>query len=113
MAADAFAPATNPIGMDGATALISQCAFCKRFRAGNPPTCAAFPDGIPDEILRNEFDHREPVAGDRGLRYEPIDRAAATRADDVIRRADTAAEIAEGLAEEAGTDEDEDQDEDQ
>ncbi|HEX7099355.1 MAG TPA: hypothetical protein VF377_08930 [Acidimicrobiia bacterium] len=41
------------------------CLMCKRFKGGlgNPvgkPTCQAFPDGIPDEILYRAYDHREP-----------------------------------------------------
>lgn len=35
-------------------------------------TCAAFPDGIPDDIIANEHDHREPHKGDHGLRYVPL-----------------------------------------
>lgn len=34
------------------------------------PPCEAFPDGIPDEIYFEGFDHRQPFEGDRGLRYE-------------------------------------------
>ena len=34
--------------------------------------CDAYPEGIPDEILDNKVDHREPFEGDRGLRFEPI-----------------------------------------
>jgi hypothetical protein len=33
-------------------------------------TCRAFPDGIPRDIIRHEFDHRNPYPGDRGIRYE-------------------------------------------
>ena len=48
------------------------CATCVHFNDDNPEdeTCAAFPGGIPDAILRSEADHREPFPGDRGIRFE-------------------------------------------
>jgi len=33
--------------------------------------CEAFPDGIPDEILRQGFDHRNEFPGDNGIRFVP------------------------------------------
>lgn len=36
-------------------------------------SCAAFPAGIPTVILTNDRDHRKPVNGDRGIRFEPVD----------------------------------------
>ena len=50
---------------------ISQCAVC-RSKAGDA-TCAAFPDGIPEAILRNEVSHAKPVEWDNGIRLEPIE----------------------------------------
>ena len=41
--------------------------------------CDAYPESIPDEMVNNEVDHREPVKGDSGLRFEPI--AGLTDAD--------------------------------
>lgn len=32
--------------------------------------CDAFPDGIPEEILFEGADHREPYPGDHGIRFE-------------------------------------------
>jgi hypothetical protein len=32
--------------------------------------CAAFPAGIPERVWNNELDHREPIDGDHGLRWE-------------------------------------------
>ncbi len=44
---------------------------CQFFRRGAPTlTCDAFPGGIPDDILCSRVDHREPVAGDNGVRWE-------------------------------------------
>lgn len=53
-----------------------QCAECKHFH--RPPaegefvyTCAAFPAGIPAQILAAQHDHRKPFPGDGGIRFEP------------------------------------------
>jgi hypothetical protein len=62
----------------------SQCDTCARFRSyteradGNwrgRSFCAAFPEsadggGIPKMVLRNRLDHRQPIDGDHGLRWE-------------------------------------------
>lgn len=62
----------------------SQCALCRHFRGvkwlGEEETterliCEAFPEGIPEVILLDERDHREPFPGDRGVRFEPIEAA--------------------------------------
>ena len=34
------------------------------------PTCDAFPDGIPNLIYTNDFDHRKPFEGDQDLQWE-------------------------------------------
>lgn len=61
----------------------SQCIYCKHFQGatsqGNPQgnpfatpkICAAFPQGIPQEVLLTIHDHRLPFDGDHGVRYEP------------------------------------------
>jgi hypothetical protein len=47
----------------------SQCIDCRhKHRTG--PTCEAFPDGIPQAILTNDHDHREPYQGDGGVLFE-------------------------------------------
>ena len=35
------------------------------------PRCAAFPAGIPREILHSKVDHRQPHHGDQGVTFEP------------------------------------------
>ncbi|MFI5261008.1 MAG: hypothetical protein ACHQZR_00470 [Candidatus Limnocylindrales bacterium] len=35
------------------------------------PKCAAFPAGIPTEILLSRADHRTPYPGDRGMQFAP------------------------------------------
>lgn len=45
------------------------CWTCKHKHAG-AATCAAFPAGIPVEILDGRNQHREPVPGDNGIQYE-------------------------------------------
>ena len=45
----------------------SQCVSCKH-KTGL--TCKAFPEGIPKEMLRNQFDHRNPHPDDNGIRFE-------------------------------------------
>ena len=49
---------------------LSQCVWC-RHRADHGDRCRAFPDGIPEAILKNRHDHCHPYDGDRGVRYEP------------------------------------------
>lgn len=34
------------------------------------PTCNAFPTGIPEAVLGNELDHRQPIDGDHGIQFE-------------------------------------------
>jgi hypothetical protein len=49
--------------------ILPQCFSCTRLNIGHI-TCAAFPDGIPDPILRGTHDHRKPFAGDHGILFE-------------------------------------------
>ena len=56
---------------------LTQCAYCfHRASVGTAQACKAFPNHIPDAILRNAFDHREPwptaaAPEDQGVRFEP------------------------------------------
>ncbi len=51
-----------------------QCDYCKHvdrarmYKQGY--YCAAYPDGVPDEILSNAVDHAEAYAGDHDIRFE-------------------------------------------
>ena len=49
---------------------IPLCWQCKHYR--EDVTCAAFPKGIPAEILESEADHRRPYTGDHGIHFEPL-----------------------------------------
>src|SRR5262245_51984840 len=59
----------------------SQCTpTCARYRSPfspenktglTKPFCAAFPDGIPQDIWTNAFDHRQPHENDHGLQWLP------------------------------------------
>jgi hypothetical protein len=58
---------------------LPMCFWCKHFVKGQgkrrPKVCTAFPEGIPAEIYRNEYDHRLPHEGDHGIQFEPADDA--------------------------------------
>jgi hypothetical protein len=47
------------------------CVLCKHFdKSADGLICSAFPLGISDELLRSEFDHRNPYPGDKGIQFE-------------------------------------------
>lgn len=53
------------------------CATCRHRIFGD--VCEAFPGGgIPPDILSGENDHRKPVDGDGGIRYEPVELKGAS-----------------------------------
>ena len=47
------------------------CFVCNHYK--DDYKCAAFPDGIPEEILTGKHDHREPYEGDNGIQFKPIE----------------------------------------
>jgi hypothetical protein len=53
------------------TIIPPQCMTCIRYDADFAPyaRCAAFPDGIPNEIWSNEVKHDKSYKGDGGLLY--------------------------------------------
>ena len=46
------------------------CMLCKHL-SEDGISCTAFPDTIPQDILANVFDHRNPFPGDNGILFEP------------------------------------------
>jgi hypothetical protein len=49
------------------------CVDCTRFwDLIEKPKCEAFPDGIPDEIWEDGFDHRKPYPNDGNIFFQPI-----------------------------------------
>lgn len=66
------------------TSVVPLCAGCARLNRdpeAETLTCSAFPEGIPDEIVHNRADHREPFLGDNGLQFQPVDAEAAAFAE--------------------------------
>lgn len=57
-----------------------QCHACTHYRRKAPGTCDAFPGGIPAAVLSYGADHRLPVAGDHGVRFELADTDDARQA---------------------------------
>ena len=60
------------------------CLGCKHYDRTAPGPglrCAAFPDGVPNEIYVSAADHRQPFAGDQGIRFEPVDDEDAAYAE--------------------------------
>ena len=75
------------------------CRHYDRTAPGPGIRCAAFPDGVPEEIFLSGADHREPFDGDRGIQFEPIDDEAVAYAELLFS---PMPECQEDLAEETG-----------
>ena len=45
-----------------------QCHDCQNYYVGTL-NCAAFPKGIPRDILSGKVDHKTPFDGDNGIRW--------------------------------------------
>ena len=58
---------------------VKYCNYCKHRRLEPAITCAAFPDGISYEILVGEIDHTQPIEGDNGIQFEPLEEYAESK----------------------------------
>lgn len=61
----------------------SQCVACSHLDRQEPEAaaCDAFPEGIPQEIYTNHFDHHNPYPGDHGVHFDliPLDQYTGPR----------------------------------
>ena len=48
--------------------VFSQCVYCENLRPYK--TCLAYQEGIPQEIINNDVDHRQPYKGDNGIQFK-------------------------------------------
>ena len=81
------------------------CLMCERFKSGfghpeGMPTCAAFPDGIPDEIFYGGFDHRQPLRNESVLFKLKEGREEDLEEWDALRLELAKADLLQGLPQE-------------
>lgn len=55
--------------MFGPRPLCMDCKHYNRYEEENL-SCAAFPEGIPDDIIDGKFEHTKPYEGDKGIMFE-------------------------------------------
>lgn len=56
-------------GIENGGIWFKRCALCAH--ATGMETCKAFPEWIPEQIQRGEFDHAQPFPGDNGIQFAP------------------------------------------
>ena len=62
------------------TVVRPHCLSCKHWHSiASPPSCAAFPQRIPDLIWLEGDPHTTPVDGDHGIQYEKGEPKGADR----------------------------------
>jgi hypothetical protein len=74
MSEDTYSRGHGSLSDDNAPAFeVIEQGICWRCARYDPLTitCAAFPQGIPKEILNGEFIHTQPYPGDNGILFEP------------------------------------------
>ncbi len=64
----------------GPAPLCHKCKHLDRQRQDRL-VCAAYPNGIPDEIIFSTWDHRLPAPRDRGIRFELAEGETLTKQD--------------------------------
>jgi hypothetical protein len=63
------------LSVDGGLPLFSRvCNYCQNLISTSDRTCAAFIEGIPDEIWRGENDHTTSYPGDRGIMWKFVEK---------------------------------------
>lgn len=53
-----------------------QCTDCKNFIGKNNEgvyICSAFPNGIDNDVFWGEIEHNNPLNGDNGIQFAPIE----------------------------------------
>ena len=64
------------------------CYTCRHLLSF-PDSCAAFPNGIPEEIQKGDDPHMDPIEGDNGIVYYPFltkEQETRIRVDEVLKR---------------------------
>ena len=57
----------------GTVPICESCAHLRPADSGVGLVCTAYPDGIPDGIYLDGFDHRQAFDGDGGVRWQQAD----------------------------------------